>query len=66
MSNYKLLKSIMKENGDSSKTFATKIGNKPPSISRKFHGYRKWTLDDVSKIKTIYNLSPEETCEIFL
>lgn len=56
----------MKENGDNSKTFATKIENKPPNISRKFHGYRKWTLNDVSKIKTIYNLSPEETCEIFL
>lgn len=62
--NQLLAKMMLK--GDKVKDLAVLLNITEQAVYNKINGQTKWSPDDIKKISEKYEMSPEETCQIFL
>lgn len=64
--NLNLLKGKIVENGYTLSSLREELGISSTAITRKMQGKSEFKLSEVNKIKTLLNISNEETIKIFL
>ena len=65
MTNTLKLKALLVEKQSSQKDLAKELGIAPSSLYLKIHNKREFWVSEVSKIQTLFNLTPEQRDEIF-
>ena len=66
MLNRRLLDSKMALKGTTQRSLAKYLKKSEVVINKKFQGYLKFSVDDISKIKDYLNLTNDEVVEIFI
>ena len=63
--NVRRLKSDMILYGDTQEDLASYLGISPSTLSHKMGGYQCFTLDQMDRIRTRYDMSPEKFVDVF-
>ncbi|MBQ6232842.1 MAG: helix-turn-helix transcriptional regulator [Clostridia bacterium] len=66
MTNNKAVEKMIKDRGYTKQYVAEQLGVSRQAFSSKLHGKTRWSAQDISGIKDLFGLSPEETFDIFL
>ena len=64
--NPNMVKAQIKLHGDTYESLAKKLGVTRRSLENKIYEINKFSIDDITKLKEIYDLTPDEVDAIFL
>lgn len=61
-----VIEKMIRDRGYTKQYVAQSLGVSRQSFSSKLHGKTRWSAEDISVIKDLFGLTPEEAFDIFL